>query len=93
MKNTNLNYNLPKGADYLSACKKNQLALISSRTPVTLSAGLRQTIGASKVEVEVTKYVRLNADYLALVNQERSKTATPLASLTWMRSRISSLIM
>ena len=73
MKNTIQNYNLPKGAEYLSACKKNQLALISSRTPVTLSSGLRQTIGASKVEVEVTKYVRLNADYLALVNQERAK--------------------
>lgn len=87
MKNTNQNYNLPKGADYLSACRKNQLALLSTRTPVSLSAGLRQNIGASKVEVEITKYVRLNADYLALVNQERAKNGmeplTKTGPLPW----------
>ena len=64
---------LPKRAACLQACKRNQLALLSTSTNVKLSPALRAAIGCTKVIYNCTKYVRLNANYLALVNEERKQ--------------------
>ena len=78
---------LPNKAAYLQACKKNQLALLSTSTNVKMSAALRQSIGCSKVVCKSTRYVRLNADYLKLANKERARLGleplTKRGSLPW----------
>ena len=60
MKNTNNTFNLPKGADYLNACKKNQLALI---TDMLDASNIRLNAELQEVDARINiiyAYYKLN---------------------------------
>lgn len=71
---------LPAKASYLYAAKRNQLALLTTRTSVTLTREMQAALGATRVEKVHTRFVLLNANYLKLENERRKKEGLePLA--------------
>ena len=55
--------NIPTNAQYLSKVRKNQIALLTTKTTVKLSKSFLNSIGLTKVEKIHTRYVQLNCDY------------------------------
>ena len=64
---------LPAKAEYLRATKKNQLALLTTRTEVKLNKKFLTSIGLDKVEKIHTRWVQLRCDYVKKYN-EQAKT-------------------
>ena len=64
---------LPPRAEYLRATKKNQLALLTTRTEVKLNKKFLTYIGLDKVEKIHSRWVQLRCDYVKKYN-EKAKT-------------------